>query len=170
MLDGLTRVSSHAQILQHLFSVRMKKVLEEVSDRLIGDVPTHHYVTPGKNGRHGKSQQLSHPLSFLKAPPYLLRCPSNSMISGMAEAKRARPTVRKSTWKGRVVAILSAKLFSCLECATKGGHAVDVSVADGGHGHHQKVDTVPVGEDLPVVKVWRVTRVFQKMNWNLIGW
>ena len=90
-------------ILQHLFSVRMKKVLEEVSDRLIGDVPTHHYVTPGGNGRHGKSQQSSHPLSFLKAPPYLLRCPSNSMISGMAEAKRARPTVRKSTWKGRVV-------------------------------------------------------------------
>ena len=35
-------------ILQHLFSVRMKKVLEEVSDRLIGDVSTHHYVTPGK--------------------------------------------------------------------------------------------------------------------------
>ena len=48
MLDELTRVSSYAQILQHLFSVRMKKVLEEVSDRLIGDVSTHHYVTPGK--------------------------------------------------------------------------------------------------------------------------
>ena len=27
----------------------MKKVLEEVSDRLIGDVATHHNVTPGKN-------------------------------------------------------------------------------------------------------------------------
>ena len=39
----------------------------------------------------------SYPLSFLKAPPYLLLCPSNSMISGIAEAKRARPTVRKRT-------------------------------------------------------------------------
>ena len=96
MRDELKRVSSNAQILEHLFSVRMKKVLEEVSDRLIGDVPTHHDVTPGENG-HQKSQQLSHPLSFLKAPPYLLRWPSNSMISGMAEAKRARPTVRKRT-------------------------------------------------------------------------
>ena len=33
----------------HLFSVGMKKVLEEVGDRLICDVSTHHYVTPGVN-------------------------------------------------------------------------------------------------------------------------
>ena len=66
--------------------------------------------------------------------------------------------------------ILFAVLFSCLECATKGGHAVDVSVADGGHGHHEKVDAVPVGKDLAVVKVWRVTRVFQEVNCKLIGW
>ena len=62
--------------------------------------------------------------------------------------------------------IVSGRLFSCLECAAKGGHAVDVSVPDSRHGHHQKVDTVPVGEDLPVVKVRRVSRVFQKVNWK----
>ena len=83
----------------HLFSVGVKKVLEEVGDRLICDVSTHHYVTPGVNlKRLPDEKKLSpHPLSFLKAPPYLLRCPSSSMISGMAEAKRARPTVRKRT-------------------------------------------------------------------------
>ena len=78
----------------------MKKVLEEVSDRLIGDVTTHHNVTPDKKGLPSEVPTFeTHPLSFLKAPPYLLRCPSSSMISGMAEAKSARPTVRKSTWK-----------------------------------------------------------------------
>ena len=48
MLDELTRVSSYAQILQHLFSVRVKKVLEEVSDRLIGDVSANHDVPAKK--------------------------------------------------------------------------------------------------------------------------
>ena len=37
---------------QHLFPVRMKKVLEEVGDRLIGDVTTHHNVTPDENDCH----------------------------------------------------------------------------------------------------------------------
>ncbi len=35
--------------------------------------------------------------SFLKVPPYLVLLPISSMISGMAEAKRASPTVRNST-------------------------------------------------------------------------
>ena len=52
--------------------------------------------------RYLKNKIESHPLSFLKAPPYLLLCPSSSMISGMAEAKRARPTVRKRTWRVKV--------------------------------------------------------------------
>ena len=85
------------------------------------------------------------------------------MISGMADAKSARPTVRKSTWEGGIV---GRHLFFHLERPAQGGHAIDVSVADGGHCHHQKVDTVPVGEDLSVVKVWRVTRVLQKVNWE----
>ena len=46
--------------------------------------------TPKKN---------AYTLSFLKDPPYFVRFPKSSMISGIAEAKRARPTVRKSTWK-----------------------------------------------------------------------
>ena len=87
------------------------------------------------------------------------------MISGMADAKRARPTVRKSTWEGGIV---GPHLFFHLERTAQGGHAIDVSVADGGHGHHQEVDAVPVGEDLPVVKVRWVTGVFQKVNWKLI--
>ena len=51
MLDKLTSDPSYeAQIFEeHLFSVRMKKILEEVCDRLIGDVAAHHYVTPDAN-------------------------------------------------------------------------------------------------------------------------
>ena len=66
--------------------------------------------------------------------------------------------------KGDLLTTRNSIRQSCLKCTAKGGHAVDVSVANGGHGHHQKVDTIPVSEDLPVVKVWRVTRVFQKVN------
>ena len=35
-----------------------------------------------------------------------------------------------------------------------------------GDGHHHEVDAVPVGEDLSIVKVWRVARIFQKVNWK----
>ena len=111
-------------------------------------------------GIWNKTEFNSHPLSFLKAPPYLLLCPSSSMISGMAEAKRARPTVRKSTWKVKVKTAPGkwkstmwkwwtspykwkwkwkehqkcAKLFH-LEGSAKGGHAVDVTVPDRWHCH-----------------------------------
>ena len=33
-----------------------------------------------------------------------------------------------------------------------------------GGSHHHKVDAVPVGEDLSIVKIWRVARIFQKVN------
>ena len=50
IIDELTRDPSCAQIFEeHLFSVRVKKILEEVGDRLIGDVAAHHYVTPDAN-------------------------------------------------------------------------------------------------------------------------
>ena len=34
-------------------------------------------------------------------------------------------------------------------------------LTDGGHGDHEEVDTVPVGEALAVLEVGRVTRVLQ---------
>ena len=51
-----------------------------------------------------------------------------------------------------------------LEASAQCGLAVDVSVAHSGHGHHQEVDTVPVGQTLPVVKVRRIAGVFKKMD------
>ncbi len=40
---------------------------------------------------------ITYSRSFLKVPPYLVLLPISSMISGMAEANRASPTVRNST-------------------------------------------------------------------------
>ena len=37
-------------------------------------------------------------------------------------------------------------------------------VTDGGHGDHQEVDAVPVGQSLAVVKVRGVSRVLQEMD------
>ena len=37
-------------------------------------------------------------------------------------------------------------------------------VTDGGHGDHQEVDAVPVGQSLAVVEVRGVSRVLQEMH------
>ena len=37
-------------------------------------------------------------------------------------------------------------------------------VTDGGHGDHQEVDAVPVGQSLAVVEVRGVSRVLQEMD------
>ena len=52
----------------HLFSVGMKKVLEEVGDRLICDVSTHHYVTPGVN-----LKRLPDEKKIVSSPPFILK-------------------------------------------------------------------------------------------------
>ena len=44
-----------------------------------------------------------------------------------------------------------------LEAPAQSGLAVDVSVAHSGHGDHHEVDTVPVGQVLVVVEVWRIS-------------
>ena len=48
-----------------------------------------------------------------------------------------------------------------MEASAAGGDADHVSVADGGHGDHEEVDAVPVGEILAVGEVWWVTGVLQ---------
>ena len=48
-----------------------------------------------------------------------------------------------------------------LEAPAEGGHTGDIAVAHRGHGHHEKVNAVPVREELGVLKVRRVPRVFQ---------
>ena len=49
------------------------------------------------------------------------------------------------------------------EDPAKGGDTGNVPVAHGGHGHHQEVDRVPVGQVLAVQKVGRVSGVL-KLN------
>ena len=44
-----------------------------------------------------------------------------------------------------------------MEASAAGGDADHVPVADGGHGDHQEVDAVPVGQSLAVVKVGGVS-------------
>ena len=48
-----------------------------------------------------------------------------------------------------------------LESPAQGGHTGDIAVAHRRHGHHEKVNAVPVGEQLCVQKVRRVPRVFK---------
>ena len=48
-----------------------------------------------------------------------------------------------------------------LKAPAKGGDTGNVPVAHGGHGHHQEVDTVPVGQVLAIQKVGRVPRVLE---------
>ena len=48
-----------------------------------------------------------------------------------------------------------------LEAPAKRGDTGDVTVAHGGHGHHQEVNTVPVREILAVLEVGRVSGVLQ---------
>ena len=48
-----------------------------------------------------------------------------------------------------------------LKAPAQGGVAGDVPVSHGGHGHHQEVHTVPVGQALAVVEVRRITRIFK---------
>ena len=54
-----------------------------------------------------------------------------------------------------------------LEAATKSGNAGDVTVTHSGHGDHEEVDAVPVGESLDSVflvgvgEIWWVSAVFQ---------
>ena len=48
-----------------------------------------------------------------------------------------------------------------LESPAAGGDADHVPVAHRGHGDHEEVDTVPVGEALAVLEVGRVTRVLK---------
>lgn len=44
--------------------------------------------------------------------------------------------------------------------AAQGGFSIYVSIANSGHGHHEQVDTFPVGEGLGILKVFpRVPRV-----------
>ena len=48
-----------------------------------------------------------------------------------------------------------------LKAPSKSSDTGNVSIANSGHGDHEEVDTVPVGEALAVHKVGRVTRVLQ---------
>jgi hypothetical protein len=48
-----------------------------------------------------------------------------------------------------------------LEPSTHASHTSYVPVANSGHGHHKKIDTVPVGQTLAVVEMRWITRVFQ---------
>ena len=48
-----------------------------------------------------------------------------------------------------------------LEAPAERGHAGDVSVTHRGHGHHQEVHAVPVGQALAVLEVRRVALVLQ---------
>ena len=48
-----------------------------------------------------------------------------------------------------------------LKAPTQGSNAVDVPVAHRGHGHHQEVNTVPVGQRLSVSEVRRISRIFK---------
>ena len=57
-----------------------------------------------------------------------------------------------------------------LESPAAGGDADHVPVAHRGHGDHEEVDTVPVGEALAVLKVRRVPGIFQlKTNAGHLG-
>ena len=48
-----------------------------------------------------------------------------------------------------------------LEAATKSGDAGDVAVSHRGHGDHEEVDAVPVGQALTVGEVRGISRVLQ---------
>ena len=48
-----------------------------------------------------------------------------------------------------------------LEAPSQGGDARNVTVPDGGHGHHEEVDALPVRQLLAVQEVRRVARVLQ---------
>ena len=48
-----------------------------------------------------------------------------------------------------------------MKSPAQGGDTGNVPVPHRGHGHHQEVDTVPVGQALAVQEVGRVTRVLE---------
>ena len=48
-----------------------------------------------------------------------------------------------------------------LEAPAERGHAGNVAVPDGRHGHHEEVDALPVRQLLAVQEVGRVARVLQ---------
>ena len=53
-----------------------------------------------------------------------------------------------------------------LEAPAERGHAGDVSVTHRGHGHHQEVHAVPVGQALAVLEVRRVAGILQLWRGN----
>ena len=55
-----------------------------------------------------------------------------------------------------------------METSAKGGHAIDVTITDGGHRNHKEVHTVPVAELLAIVKIWRITGIFQLRGCQMI--
>ena len=48
-----------------------------------------------------------------------------------------------------------------MEAPAERGHAGNVAVPDGRHGHHEEVDALPVRQLLAVQEVGRVARVLQ---------
>ena len=48
-----------------------------------------------------------------------------------------------------------------LKAPTQGSSTDNVPVPHRGHGHHQEVDTVPVGQRLSVSEVRRISRIFK---------
>ena len=57
-----------------------------------------------------------------------------------------------------------------MKAPTQGSNAVDVPVAHRGHGHHQEVDTVPVGQALSVCEVRRISRIFKLKYFFFDNW
>lgn len=51
-----------------------------------------------------------------------------------------------------------------LESPPDGGDTGDVSVPNGGHGHHEEVDALPVGELLAILKIRGVARVLKLLH------
>ena len=154
---GLWSVKEDNNLL-HLFSVGMEEIFEKVGDRFISDVAAHHDMSHSlileRSSVLGSISQQLHNLGD-SAGKHGQAHSQKQHLEAFAQGCDAGDVT--ITWHNRIMkTCVKTQRFE--------------TFTDSGHGYHEEVYTVPVGQILAIVKVWRVPWVLQQVNnsWNWI--